>query len=434
MKGSETVTYNVNIAGIAAMRGFEIEIDYSTSDFSSASLSQGTFLSGVGSTQWYITGSAGSDIANCAIIGSTNGAFGSGTLFTIDLTSANVNNLTGSALTLPSVTLRDINNQTITCDDTTGAVITIDSSSPTMESISESEGAYYNTAPTFANFGFDDNYNLNDIDYKIDTGSWTAVADNVSGTEYNDDGWTLPGFAGLSQGTHTLYWRADDDAGNMVEPLTETKFRENAGTGTMNYTQRINDNIIQTVGYMCIGYEVGKYTEVDWGAPRYVSQFRQWGSICHEGDGRWKIQHCNGDSWVDNTIDIPVRNLESWSSWTNLTIPVITTKIRFVITILDYAGDANELAELEMRGWGWQFYKDTEAPAGTMSISFSSVTTTAMNVTGAALVDASQGDEYYEFDCTTSPTWDRARTINDNINECTGMTANTGYTFKYQGS
>ncbi len=307
MKGSEMVTYSVNIDSVAAMRGFTIQISYSTSDFSSAILHEGSFLSGPGiQTVFDQAGSAGSYVAEWAVCGDTS-ASGSGNLFTIDLTTAaDVNNLTGSALTLTSVSLRDVDNQEITCGGTTGAIITIDFSPPTMDPIAEPQGVYYNTdpAPQFENLGFDDNYDLNDIDYKISAG-WTTFTNNVSGSSYDQAPWSVPGFAELSEGTNTVYWRADDDAGNQ-----------------------------------------GGYDE----------------------------------------------------------------------------------------SWNWQFYKDTEAPAGTMGITFSNVAIDSMYVTGAVLTDATQGDEYYEFDCTTDAYWDRVRLIDDNVNECTGMTANTQYAFKYQVS
>ncbi|MEK7812156.1 MAG: hypothetical protein AAB296_00215, partial [Candidatus Desantisbacteria bacterium] len=78
--------------------------------------------------------------------------------------------------------------------------------------------------------------------------------------------------------------------------------------------------------------------------------------------------------------------------------------------------------------------KDTQAPAGALSISFSNITTSAMDVTAASLTDAGQGQEFYEFTCSTNPAYSRARTENDNINECAGMTANKQYSFTYQGS
>ncbi|MFA5389331.1 MAG: LamG-like jellyroll fold domain-containing protein, partial [Candidatus Omnitrophota bacterium] len=80
------------------------------------------------------------------------------------------------------------------------------------------------------------------------------------------------------------------------------------------------------------------------------------------------------------------------------------------------------------------FYVDVTPPAGSLSISFSNTATNGMYVTGAVLTDATQGQEFYEFDCSTSATWDRARAENDNVHECTGMTANKSYSFTYRGS
>jgi hypothetical protein len=90
----------------------------------------------------------------------------------------------------------------------------VDCTVPTMEPIAEAEGACYNVAPTFANFGFDDDVNLDLAEYKLDGGSWTAIFAGVNAASYDDDGWMLPGFAGLSEGAHTVYFRVRDDAGN----------------------------------------------------------------------------------------------------------------------------------------------------------------------------------------------------------------------------
>jgi len=88
---------------------------------------------------------------------------------------------------------------------------------PTMEVIAEAEGGYYNTAPVLSNFGFDDDTDLDDGWYQMDsyTSSWISLFTDVSGTEWNNDSWTIPGFAGLSEGSHTIYFKASDDVGNL---------------------------------------------------------------------------------------------------------------------------------------------------------------------------------------------------------------------------
>ncbi len=89
---------------------------------------------------------------------------------------------------------------------------------PTMETIAEPEGQYYNTAPSFSNFGFDDNMALDDGWYQIDSygGAWIALFTDVSGTSWDDNGWVLlDDFGGLNEGSHTVYFKASDDTGNV---------------------------------------------------------------------------------------------------------------------------------------------------------------------------------------------------------------------------
>ncbi|MGB7053998.1 MAG: HYR domain-containing protein [bacterium] len=99
-------------------------------------------------------------------------------------------------------------DQTITIDDT---------AAPTMQTIAEAEGGYYNTAPVFSIFGFVDDCDLDDGFYQIDSyvGSWVSLFADVSGTTWNNNGWTLPGFGALAEGTHTVYFMADDDVNNV---------------------------------------------------------------------------------------------------------------------------------------------------------------------------------------------------------------------------
>jgi hypothetical protein len=100
-------------------------------------------------------------------------------------------------------------NQSITIDDT---------AAPTMQTIAEAEGGYYNTAPIFSTFGFQDDCDLDSGFYQIDgygSGSWVFLFGDVSGATWNNNDWALPGFGALAQGTHTVYFRVTDDVDNV---------------------------------------------------------------------------------------------------------------------------------------------------------------------------------------------------------------------------
>ena len=91
----------------------------------------------------------------------------------------------------------------------------IDTTAPTMEAIAEAEGQYFNSVPTFANFGFDDNMAMDVISVQMDAfdGAWATLYDFDPGTiatEWNSDGMALPGFDALPDGSHTIYFMATD--------------------------------------------------------------------------------------------------------------------------------------------------------------------------------------------------------------------------------
>jgi len=92
----------------------------------------------------------------------------------------------------------------------------IDSTPPTMEAIAEPEGLYYNTAPLLSNLGFDDTIALDDGWYQMDSysGNWTVLFTNDEDTSWSAN-WTIPDFTGLNEGSHTIYFKASDDIGNV---------------------------------------------------------------------------------------------------------------------------------------------------------------------------------------------------------------------------
>ena len=290
--GGESVTYHVDVFDVTALEGFTINVSYQTDDFKLVYGTVGEFLSNNPSDLQFIcdTTTPGIMYVTCTLLVGSSGASGNGTLFYIHMTSKHVNNLAGSAITLPFVELRDINNLTIPCN-VNGSLVIIDDTAPEMNSdqpLNEPENAYYNRPPTFdaSTYTFTDNHNLYSVDFNLDGGSWIELASSINSTIYPDPsaGWELPIFYSLSEGSHTVNWQADDDADNSSN-------------------------------------------------------------------------------------------------------------------------------------WDWEFYKDTQSPVGTLSISFSNVTENSMDVTGATLTDAMQGSVYYEFVCTAGGASDRGRLLNDNIHD-----------------
>jgi len=215
---SSNLTYQfyIDYGGSTEIRGYDVTFTVDTTvvkvNNHLTDFTEGTYLSSFGTTTFYsLDPGAGTYVASCAILGGTTGATGSGDLFDVMLTPVAGGT---SAITITNVDLRDLDNVPIAAVWTGGSIL-VDCTPPTMEPIAEAEGQYYNTAPSFSNFGFDDDVALDTGEYRIDAGGWVALFTNLNLPEYNDDGWTLPGFAGLSEGSHTVYFRVSDMAGNQ---------------------------------------------------------------------------------------------------------------------------------------------------------------------------------------------------------------------------
>lgn len=211
-----TVTFRIDQPGLGEeVRGWDLTFQVDNAVVNVATtpgdFTEGDFLQTIGGTTFFALDKSGGEYtATCAILGGDTGATGSGTLFTVVLTPVAEGT---SAITITDFKVRDLDNQPLDSSSADG-FIQIDCTEPTMEPIAEAEGECYNTDPVFSNFGFDDDVSLDLAEYKIDAGSWVTIFSAIYVPEWNDDGWTLTDFGGLSEGSHTVYFRVKDEAGN----------------------------------------------------------------------------------------------------------------------------------------------------------------------------------------------------------------------------
>jgi hypothetical protein len=75
-------------------------------------------------------------------------------------------------------------------------------------------GACYGPAPVL-DISATDDCELDAVYYQIDgcAGTWLPVATGLVGTAYNNAAWEIPGYAGLSDGVHCVYFKVVDDFG-----------------------------------------------------------------------------------------------------------------------------------------------------------------------------------------------------------------------------
>jgi hypothetical protein len=109
---------------------FELSSELELCDVMSASITEDTYLSGVGTTYFYITDNGGgSYTVDCAIAGLPCGATGDGVLFTIDVQGSGGDG-TGT-ITVTSVTVRDCSNAPVVAFPGAPVDVTIDHTAPT---------------------------------------------------------------------------------------------------------------------------------------------------------------------------------------------------------------------------------------------------------------------------------------------------------------
>jgi hypothetical protein len=197
------------------IRGYEVvfEIDPAVVTIANPSgdVVEGDYLSSVGLSQFYVLDEgAGVYAVSCVILGGGSGATGDGELFRVLLTPVAEG---ASAISIQSIQLRDLDNRPLPVVGAGGS-IRVDCTLPTMDAIGEAQGGWYNAAPVLSHLGFVDDLNLDLAQYNYDGGTWTEIFSGIDASSWDGDPWTLPGFGGLSQGSHTIYFRVKDDAEN----------------------------------------------------------------------------------------------------------------------------------------------------------------------------------------------------------------------------
>jgi hypothetical protein len=127
--------------------------------------------------------------------------------------------------------------------------------------------------------------------------------------------------------------------------LTVADMQVNAGTGTTETPQNINDGSTANNAHWDAN---GEYVEILLDGYFYATEFRQYGNLSNTAGDKFKLQFRNLDGdWVDNTLNIEFLDAVQWSDWASLTTPVWCTGIRVVCTALEGHAYMNEL---EVRG------------------------------------------------------------------------------------
>ncbi|MFC1800034.1 FlgD immunoglobulin-like domain containing protein, partial [Candidatus Eisenbacteria bacterium] len=228
MKCADNITYQVNVDGSAVdLMGADYKLNYDTSKLSFVSATVGDLLNTApGNIFTYVPNPDATGVLHINSSHLAAGVNGPGTIAEITFTSIGSTSPASTALTFSDTELRDSGNQTLP-STWTGASVVIDCVDPTISVTLDapvSPWTCYNTAPT-VDITAGDDYDLDCVSYDIDGGGYTDITCGISGTSYINNDWALPGFAGLSQGSHTYSFKAKDDAGNesTVASVTFTK-------------------------------------------------------------------------------------------------------------------------------------------------------------------------------------------------------------------
>jgi parallel beta-helix repeat protein len=203
--------------GSGLLYGYSITFcwDGSVAATSPAQVTEGNLLDDVGDARLFAHASGANEITvDCALLGGIPGAAGPGTMFTVEFDAV----ATGtSPIEITINAVRDNNNNPLSGFYADDGLLIVDNVDPVFTINGPfPDGECYNTDPVLDLEASDDD-DLDDAFYRIDGGAWTVDAGlftDYSGATWSNGSWTLPGFAGLSEGSHTVEFYCTDDMGN----------------------------------------------------------------------------------------------------------------------------------------------------------------------------------------------------------------------------
>jgi len=254
--------------------------------------------------------------------------------------------------------------------------------------INSPNGDYYNSAPTM-DVDFSDTLGLDEAYYKVDsytptgldTTGWTVIFTDNSGTGYSSDfAMDSSIWSGLSEGSHTVYFKVWDDSDNINDGSSPSwQFYKDTGSPSISINDLSGDyyasaplmdvDFSDTLALDDAYYKVDSYTPTGLDTTGWVSIF---------------INHAGTDFSTDFTMDSSV--------WDGLGDGTHTVYFK----VWDNAGNINDGSSPS-----WQFYKDTGAPSITIN------TPNGEYYAAAPLMDVdfsdalSLDDAYYKVDSYT---------------------------------
>lgn len=124
----------------------------------------------------------------------------------------------------------DAGNEYETPSQEAGFTLNKDTTAPFAPDYNTSEDQWFNANPTL-DINFYDNMAIDDIEYRIDNqGDWITLASGVNAQSYLTD-WSLSNWPSISEGTHYVYFRISDRAGNInttADDDSAFKFKKDA--------------------------------------------------------------------------------------------------------------------------------------------------------------------------------------------------------------
>ncbi|MFH1278333.1 MAG: right-handed parallel beta-helix repeat-containing protein [Candidatus Eisenbacteria bacterium] len=261
---SPTKTIDVNYlgGGSGLVYGYNMTFSWDPSVSTSVGqVTQGNLLSDQGTTQFFANQVGSTITVNCVLLGAQPGVSGPGTMFSVEFDGVSCDT---SVIDLTVVAVRDNNNQPLSGFYADDGAIYVDLTAPVFTVNGPAVGECYAAAPVLDLEASEACGDLDDAFYRVDGGAWTADAGlftDYAGVAWTNATWTLPGFAGLGEGEHTVDFYCTDDFGDSsatvswtftkdtVAPPVATAFDAAPGNGKvhLSWTNPVSDDFDHVV-------------------------------------------------------------------------------------------------------------------------------------------------------------------------------------------